>query len=255
MRRLPVRFEALAIRTERVHASMSSPDQSKGGRSRDEVLAGEYVLGVLSPEDRQKVERRMRSDRQFAAIVSRWEQNLSTFNDEYEAALPPAAVLPAIERRLFGEKPAAPGLWHSLLFWRWFAFASLAFAVIVAFFNSEVAAPARGKPLVADLAAESGAVNLVASFDKASGRLRLTPVAAGAHEEKSLELWLMRGSEAPQALGVLPQGGEGEIAVAPNLRGRIDEGAVLAVSVEPYGGSTSGKPSGAMIASGPARIP
>ncbi|MGO8657755.1 anti-sigma factor, partial [Rhizobium ruizarguesonis] len=27
---------------------MTSPDKSKGDRSRDEVLAGEYVLGVLS---------------------------------------------------------------------------------------------------------------------------------------------------------------------------------------------------------------
>ncbi len=235
---------------------MSSPDQSKGGRSRDEVLAGEYVLGVLSLEDRQKVERRMRSDRPFAAIVSRWEQNLSAFNEEYEASLPSASTLPAIERRLFGERPARPGLWHSLLFWRWFAFVSLAFAAFVAFFNSDfVREPVRGKPLVADLAAQNGTINLVASFDAASGRLRLTPVAAGKPEEKSLELWLIRGSEPPEALGVLPQTGEGEIAVAPNLRGRIDEGAVLAVSVEPYGGSPSGKPTGPVIASGPARIP
>ena len=72
---------------------MTSPDQSKGGRSRDEVLAGEYVLGVLSYQDRRVVEERMRRDRQFAAIVSRWEANLSAFADEYEVAASPGRYL------------------------------------------------------------------------------------------------------------------------------------------------------------------
>jgi anti-sigma-K factor RskA len=236
---------------------MSSPDQSKGGRSRDEVLAGEYVLGVLSQEDRQKVERRMRSDRQFAAIVNRWAQNLSHFNDEYEAAMPSADVFPKVERRLFDGRQRGTGLWHSLLFWRGFAFASLAFAALVAMFNSSAIRqpPHPARPLVADLAAQDGAINLVASYDSASGRLRVSPVASGKLEEKSLELWLIRGSEPTQALGVLPQTGEGEFAVAPNLRGQLEEGAVLAVSVEPFGGSSSGKPTGAVIASGPARLP
>jgi anti-sigma-K factor RskA len=236
---------------------MSSPDQSKGGRSRDEVLAGEYVLGVLSQEDRQKVERRMRSDRQFAAIVNRWEQNLSHFNDEYEATMPSADVFPKVERRLFGEPQRGTGLWHSLLFWRGFAFASLAFAAFVAVFNSSAIRqpPRPAKPLVANLAAQDGAINLVASYDSESGRLRVAPVAAGKLEEKSLELWLIRGSEPAQALGVLPQTGEGEFPVAPDLRGQIEEGTVLAVSVEPFGGSSSGKPTGAVIASGPARLP
>jgi anti-sigma-K factor RskA len=236
---------------------MSSPDQSKGGRSRDEVLAGEYVLGVLSQEDRQKVERRMRNDRQFAAIVNRWEQNLSAFNDEYEAAMPSPDVFPKIERRLFGERRSGGRLWNSLVFWRGFAFASLAFALCVALFNSGAIRPPPPptRPLMADLAAQDGAINLVASFDAASGKLRVTPVAAGKPEEKSLELWLIRGSEPAQALGVLPQTGEGEIAVSPTLRGQIEEGAVLAVSVEPFGGSPSGKPTGAVIASGPTRLP
>ena len=236
---------------------MSSPDQSKGGRSRDEVLAGEYVLGVLSPEDRQKVERRMRSDRQFAAIVSRWEQNLSAFNDDYEAALPSPPAFPRVERRAAGETRPTVGVWRSLLFWRGFAFASLAFAAAIALVNSNFAkqTPSGPRPLVADLAAQDGALNLVASFDASSGQLRVTPVAAGKPAEKSLELWVTHGGEPAEALGVLPQTGEGAIAVAPNLRSQLAEGAVLSVSVEPFGGSSSGKPTGPIIASGPAHLP
>ena len=47
---------------------MSTPDQSKGDRSRDEVLAGEYVLGVLAGAERQKVEERL--PRLFDTVIS-----------------------------------------------------------------------------------------------------------------------------------------------------------------------------------------
>ena len=48
---------------------MTSSDRSSGDRSRDEVLAGEYVLGVLSLDDRRKVEARIVLDADFAAMV------------------------------------------------------------------------------------------------------------------------------------------------------------------------------------------
>ena len=75
----------------------------KDGRDprRDEVIAGEYVLGVLSAEDRRKVETRLASDRQFAAMVNRWEENLSTFNDDYETIAAPQRVYAAVEQRIF----------------------------------------------------------------------------------------------------------------------------------------------------------
>jgi anti-sigma-K factor RskA len=107
---------------------MTSSDQSKGGRSRDEVLAGEYVLGVLSFKDRQVVEDRMRVDRPFAAIVSRWEANLSTFNDDYDVVTPSQETFKQVEARLFGTPRRAPqggGLWNSVVFWRSFTAASL----------------------------------------------------------------------------------------------------------------------------------
>jgi anti-sigma-K factor RskA len=240
---------------------MSSPDQSKGGRSRDEVLAGEYVLGVLSLDDRQKVEARMRDDRPFAAIVSRWEQNLSSFNDEYEAVLPPASVFPKVEKRIFGDRPkASRGVWNSLLIWRGLTFASLIVAAGAILFNVnggiKLGTGSGGKPLVADLAVPAtvnNALNLVANYDTASGQLRITPVAATQTEKKSLELWLIKGSNAPQALGVLPQTGEGAISIPQDIRSQFSEGATIAISVEPFGGSPSGAPTGPVIAAGTTR--
>lgn len=238
---------------------MSSPDQSKGGRSRDEVLAGEYVLGVLSLEDRQKVETRMRSDRPFAAIVSRWEQNLSSFNDEYDVILPPASVFPKVEKRIFGDRKRRPGgVWNSLAVWRGLTFASLVLAAGAIFYDASGSLKGRSgaKQLVADLAVPAsvnGALNLVASYDTVSGRLKITPVAAAQTEKKSLELWLIKGSNPAQALGVLPQTGEGEIAIPADMRKEFGEGATIAISVEPFGGSPSGAPTGPVIAAGTAR--
>ncbi|NLR98803.1 anti-sigma factor [Rhizobium sp. P38BS-XIX] len=237
---------------------MSMPDQSKGGRSRDEVLAGEYVLGVLSLEDRQKVERRMRSDRQFAAIVSRWEQNLSEFNEEYEAVKPAASVYPKIEKRIFGSPVLGASLWNSLTVWRSVAFGSLFLAagVLVFTITNETAlrAPA-GKLLSASLAGQNSAISLLANYDASSGRLKVTPVAAGKPEEKSLELWLIRGSDPAEALGILPQTGDGEITLPSELHTKLTEGAIIAVSVEPFGGSPTGKPTGDVVASGTIHLP
>ncbi|MBB4239679.1 MULTISPECIES: anti-sigma factor [Rhizobium] len=237
---------------------MSTPDQSKGGRSRDEVLAGEYVLGVLSLEDRQKVERRMRSDRQFAAIVSRWEQNLSEFNEEYEAVTPAAAVFPKIEKRIFGEVALGAHLWNSLMLWRSVAFGSLFLAagvLVFAITNEGGLRTTPGKQLTASLSGQNSPFNLLANYDVANGRLKITPIAAGKPEEKSLELWLIRGSDPAEALGILPPTGDGEIVLSPELHAKLTEGAIIAVSVEPFGGSPTGKPTGDVVASGTIHLP
>lgn len=59
-----------------------------GGRAQDEVIAGEYVLGVLSAEARQRVDQRMKSDQNFSLLVQRWQSNFSSFDEDYQQATP-----------------------------------------------------------------------------------------------------------------------------------------------------------------------
>ncbi len=243
---------------------MTASDKEMRDPRRDEVIAGEYVLGVLSAEDRRKVEARLAQDRQFAAMVNRWEENLSTFNDDYEAPQPPPRAYSAIEQRILGTAPpdaafsgkVAGGFWNSLALWRSLALASLVTSIGLALSMSALMTPRpmSGGRLVADLAGENAAINLVARFDEANGALRITPVAAGKEKEKSLELWLVEEGKSPVSLGVLPQTGEGELAVPAVMRSRLVQGAVLAVSVEPFGGSPTGSATGPVIASGAARF-
>ncbi|MBX4889145.1 anti-sigma factor [Rhizobium bangladeshense] len=239
---------------------MTSPDKSKGNRSRDEVLAGEYVLGVLSLQDRRVVEERMRHDRTFAAIVSRWEANLSAFNDEYDGTAPNRETFKQIESRLFGDagEPASfsQGLWNSAVFWRSLAFACIVVAVSAVIFASGVVPQPQGPaPLVAELSGQNNAINLRVSYEIQSGRLKIVPIAAGKPEEKSLELWMVKGGGTPKSLGVFQPGESGELVIPAEMRSNITDGATLAVSLEPFGGSPTGQATGPVIASGTVRRP
>ena len=244
---------------------MNVGEEKNGGSGRDEIVAGEYVLGVLSGEARRAAEERMAREPAFAARVHRWESDLAKLNEAYEPVTPPQALLQRIERRVFpeGDRTSAPGaaanhgLWNSLAFWRGASVALLLVvagmtAMVVEFGGTGSESEAR-RPLVADLAAASGPINLVARYDRSSGRLQLTPVASASSEPHSLQLWMIQGKHPPVSLGVLPQNGRGDVLVPQEVRREIGAGTVIAVSLEPAGGSPTGAPTGPVLASGPAR--
>ncbi|WP_426229390.1 anti-sigma factor [Pararhizobium sp. DWP3-4] len=240
---------------------MTTQNPESGDSRRDQVIAGEYVLGVLSADDRRKVEARIVLDGAFAAMVNHWQSNLTSFDDAYEPIAPPPQVLVAVERRLFAEqaKPvvAAGGVWNSLALWRVLTLASVAGLVTVATFATGILTPAsQTRPLVAELTGDaSTTINLLAQYDAANGALKITPVAAKQAEAKSLELWLIEGDNPAKSLGILPQTGEGEIIIPPELRSKFGEGVTLAVSVEPFGGSPTGTATGPVVAVGKTRLP
>lgn len=240
---------------------MTTQNPESGDSRRDQVIAGEYVLGVLSADDRRKVEARMVLDGAFAAMVNHWQSNLSSFDDDYEPVTPPPQVLVAVERRLFAAqaKPAvaATGVWNSLALWRMLTLASVAGLVTVATFATGVLTPvSQTKPLVAELTGDaSTTINLLAQYDAGNGALKITPVAAKQAEAKSLELWMIEGDNPAKSLGILPQTGEGEIIIPPELRSKFGAGVTLAVSVEPFGGSPTGTATGPVVAVGKTRRP
>ncbi len=112
---------------------MNTPENKRSERSRDEVLAGEYVLGVLPAKARQEVELRLANDKTFASMVDRWESNLAEFNDGFGPELVPSPkVLADIERELFAfdQVRARPSLWNSVTLWRGLTLISLAAALL-----------------------------------------------------------------------------------------------------------------------------
>ncbi|MDB5523690.1 MAG: anti-sigma-K factor rskA family protein [Rhizobium sp.] len=231
-------------------------------RSRDEIVSGEYVLGILSEEDRRRVEARMASDAKFANQVRRWQTNLADFNDEYRDVRPSPELYNKIEARLFGieEQRAKLGLlgaiWNSVLLWRGLTVAALVLAVGIGLADrSDLFAPAPpSRPLVAELTGMDSPISLIASYDFASGRLSITPAALTQEQPKSLELWLIEDGKPPASLGVLPDNGKGDILITAGMRKSFAEGKTIAITVEPLGGSPDGKPTGPVIALGKTRL-
>jgi anti-sigma-K factor RskA len=228
-------------------------------RARDEIISGEYVLGVLSAEDRRRVEARMAVDRRFAQQVRRWQTNLSGFNDDYEEERPPADLYNRLERRLFGIEAAPAGmlglLWNSAPFWRLAAGATLLVcAGLVALEHWGLPIDQTGRPLVAELSGDKAPFNLIAAFDSETGRLSVVPIALKQPQPKSLEVWIIDEGKPPRSLGVLPDNGNGEIVVNADLRRLFAEGRTIAITVEPFGGAPDGKPTGPVIASGKTRF-
>jgi len=219
----------------------------------DNALAGEYVLGVLPLAERRKVEERMVRDSNFATLVTSWQADLSNLDDAYQPETPPKSVKARIDARLFAEaaKPAG-GLWGSLVFWRGLAFASVAAAAAFGIYAGNfpgTTGPGSAPALVAELGAPGSAVGLIAALDPVDGAFTITPAAFSPDDGKSLELWLVPGEGATVSLGLVPGDG-GRLVLDQSLVRQISDGALLAVSVEPLGGSPTGVATGPVVLSG-----
>lgn len=225
-------------------------------RGGDDLLAAEYVLGVLPADERQIASRRIDAETAFARLVDAWEVHFAPMAAAYAAVEPPASVKVAIDRRLFASSAstsAAPSasLWSSLAFWRGLAAAAIAaLAVYVAlpFVNPPATQPQTR--LVASLAADNSPVKYLAVYDAARHEVGLSLVSGERGAGKDFELWMIEGKNAPVSMGVIPAGQTARMAVTPAVQQKLAQGAVLAVSLEPAGGSPTGQPTGPVVAAG-----
>lgn len=202
----------------------------------DDAFAAEYVLGVLDAADRARAEARMKLEPVFAAAVGAWEQRLSGLNDDF-AEVPAPNLMPKIEARLFPVADKPRRSWFG-----WLAGAATAAVLVLAVITALPTAPVAPE-LVATLQGDGQPLVLAASY--ANGVLSISQSAGPAAAEGSVyELWLIDGDNAPVSLGLID---------APSIDRPVadmPEGAVLAISLEPAGGSTTGAPTGPVLITG-----
>jgi anti-sigma-K factor RskA len=216
----------------------------------DNVLAAEYALGVMRGAERNAFAARIAAEPALAAKLREWDEHFVQFADGIGPVAPPSALQANLQTRLFGKAEAAPSFWNSLTLWRGLAFASFAALLALSTYNAQMTVePPAGAALVAQVAGEANAVTLAAYYDEAKGELRLNRVAGDPASGRSFELWLIAGQDAPVSLGVLPADNTTRVVVPDALRAKFKDG-VLAISDEPLGGSTTGAPTGAVLATG-----
>lgn len=232
-----------------------SDDDTIGAGERDDLVAAEYVLGVLPADERRAAELRLEREPAFAAQVAFWEARLGGLADGVAPATPPAEVWRRIEARLTpATRPAEarPSLWQSLAFWRSFgigaaavAAASLAALVYVA----EVPRP--GTPLLARLDQPSGQPEFLAAANPADGSVTVVPASLIAGQrQRSYELWVIPPGGTPHSLGLVDPERPVKVVVPPDLRPHVSADSTLAISLEPPGGSPTGQPTGPIVANG-----
>ncbi len=230
-------------------------DNGAPEREDGKLTAAEYVLGVLGGSERRAVERRIASDQVLAREVAFWEKQLGSLADGIPSVAPPASawtnIAAALDR---AEQRAAQrgGLWQSLNFWRGLAVgtSALAAACLAALIYVGAVSPPP-TPLVAQLGAEGGKTGFVAAVNSGGGTLTIVPAALlSAEEQKAMELWLIPPGDKPHSLGLIDPNKPVTIKVPQDLVTRVNNEAVLAVSLEPPGGSPTGQPTGPVIANG-----
>jgi anti-sigma-K factor RskA len=221
----------------------------------DDLIAAEYVLGVLSGAERDSAEERVRNERGFARLVDQWTIRLSPMDDAYEDAAPPASIKKALDGKLFAAaaQSSGPGFWHSLNLWRSLAFGAMAVAAVAIIPNLRQPDPQPDPPapiVAAMQAADTGEVRFVALYQPGSDEIRISRVKAEKAADKDYELWLVNDGAKPVSMGVIPDQGEARLRVKPELVKLINSGDAFAVSIEQAGGSPTGEAQGPVIAVG-----
>ena len=214
---------------------------------RVDALAADYVSGAMGPAAARRMRALIDQDPGFAAAVARWRTHL-------DAALlvqqPPTSVWQAIAARL--DRASAPGRAPAAVRWwpRALAGVGLAAAIGIAVLLVRPPGPVPGAAqVVAVLRGSSGqgAVVMIQGRDvslTALGSLR-------APSGRAYELWLIPRGGRPIAVAVT-RPGQTRYRLSAAAGAGLAAAAAFAISVEPPGGSPTGRPTGPVVLSGPA---
>jgi anti-sigma-K factor RskA len=232
-------------------------------------LAAEYVLGTLRGPARARFRRWLNEDAALARHVAQWAARLDPLAQSVPAVRAPARVWRMIEARI-GAAPAGAGLWNSLAFWRGLglaatgATAALLLALVTVGPGAPQPAPA---PVVLRVPSnempatylavlsdpKTNKPMLVASAGRTSDQLWVKTLDPSINvPDKTLQLWaLMPAGQPPKSLGMVGKGQKTMLPLHAVADRSLGDVPMLAVSLEPMGGSPTGAPTGPVMYSGP----
>ena len=221
------------------------------------LLAAEYVLGSLRGPARRRFERLREEDAAFCDEADAWEARLSSLVDLLPGVEPPPKVWDKVKRQIRTETAdhAVPlRLWDSANFWRGFALVSSAMAACLAVFMilTRAAPPAFVPTHLAVLDDLEQKPAWLLQLDSGQARYRVRTLAVQALPgDRSFELWLIPGDGRPViSMGLLPASGTRRSTLSSDLAAMLDPAHSFGVTLEPLGGSPTGRVTGALYATG-----
>ena len=233
---------------------MSAPDREE---DRD-ALAAEHVLGLLEGEAARRADDLEESDPGFAALVADWRKRFAEFDETAPEEMADEAIWHRIEAGIgTALRPTAPsaqgrlaGLWDSLGFWRAVGLtacaASLALAVGLAVFGARRPLP---PTLVAVLLTDDNRAAALVNIGS-DGRAELVPIAPVAVPAgRVLQVWtLWDRARGPVSVGLTPA--PHRLALGLDALPRAVPDQLFEITLEPEGGSPTGRPTGPILMKG-----
>jgi anti-sigma-K factor RskA len=209
----------------------------RGNDTLRQKLASEYVLGTLKGGARRRFEGWLHNDADLRNITAEWRQRLEPMAEFATPVAPPKRVWKQIEQRLHLAPQGGWALWRdSLSFWRSLGMASSAIAALLVIVVATRMLDATQISYVASLTDEKAQTALLLTADSRHGALDVRMVGnAPVPSDKDLELWAVPKSGNPRSLGLLADKGSVKLALSERAIG--NDVALLAVTLEPKGGS------------------
>jgi anti-sigma-K factor RskA len=215
----------------------------------------EYVLGVLDPAERVAVERELAGSEEAQRAVALWQQHLTPMTETLPRITPSADVWTGIRHALGwdtrGASPQATRFWSNARPWQWISLAASVVAIAFAVLLLREPVRESGHLMVSTIR-QNGVTDWTATVDLDRRQIILVPAATTAIPNgRRTQLWLIPAGQSPISVGVFTPGATNVLPLNATLLARVAGTAILAVSVEPPGGSPTGQPTGPVIATGP----
>jgi anti-sigma-K factor RskA len=237
-----------------------------------DLLIGEYVLGTLELDERQKLEEVAEREPSVAVAVMVWERRLAPLHELIVPVKPPANLWDAIAAGLDEteqvDRERDPGFFEvyrelvrshradsamnlvaRLRRWRSIAVVSIALsAVAIGYLTSRLIEPhiEEKPPVVAVLKSDALTPPFVVAVDPVAGTVTARSVPGNTAADRSYAFWLLRENKPPLPLGRLRGTGTLKPAVLAKLEHAELRKAALAVSIEPND-APEAEPSGPFI--------
>jgi len=203
-----------------------------------DALCGEYLVGTLRGAARRRFERALREQPLVSQRLQHWRNNFTPRYARMIESQPSPQVWKRLEKTLGLVRPP----WFQRFRW-----AIAVTAVLIVVIGLQLARQEADGVPIAELSGKAATVSAQLSRDGRTLVLRADrPVLAGPAQ--SYELWLLTPEGGVLSLAVLGSL-DARFEVPERYRGRLR--GQLAVSVEPSGGSPTGKPTGPVILVGP----
>lgn len=227
----------------------------------DDNLAGQYVLGTLTVEERHQFEQRLANSIELQKEVNQWQAHFLSLTDRLDPIEAPQPLSARIERSLdelekeikqTAQNTAKPqtSFWQSLQLWRGISVTCLLLVMVLGF-KLQTLQPTLSEPVyIAVLVQPENKTPGWVIQTSHTNQMQLVPLGAvEIPEGKALQFWTKaEGWDAPISLGLVKKG--------ETLRLNMDnlppltENQLFELTLEQETGSPTGKPTGPITSIG-----